>query len=122
MTTTTTKKNRPFKKFYCDRPDVFLIPAPAFKLWMFHYTREGKERQSWPSLDTLHEKLKMSRRSILKWRKWLVENHWLEKSGERGDDGTFKVPVMTVKRGDVVAHISGSDGRKKSGRRANFAP
>jgi hypothetical protein len=58
----------------------------------------------------------------LKWRKWLVKNGWLEKSGERGDDGTFKIPVMTVKRGDVVADISGSDGRKKSSQSANFAP
>jgi hypothetical protein len=64
----------------------------------------------------------MSRRSILKWRKWLIENGWLEKSGERGDDGTFKVPIMTVRRGDVVADISGSDGRKKSGQSANSAP
>jgi hypothetical protein len=105
---------RPFKKFYCDRPDIFLIPAPAFKIWMYHYSREGRERQSWPSIETICEKLAMTKDTIHKWRSWLVENGWLEKVGERENStGVFKVPIMKVKRGNVPSQQV-VDGRKNN--------
>jgi hypothetical protein len=119
MTTMTNKtktkpKTRPFKKFYCDRPNIFLIPAPAFKIWMYHYAREGRERQSWPSIDKLCKALNMGEDSIYKWRKWLTDNGWLVKTGERGSNGVFKVPVMQVKDGTIPGDKgSGSDGRRK---------
>lgn len=105
---------RPFKKFYCDRPNIFLIPAPAFKVWMYHYAREGRDRASWPSLPKICAALNMGEDSVLKWRKWLIDNGWLVKTGERDSRGVFKVPVMQVKNGRIPTDTnSGSDGRRR---------
>ena len=105
---------RPFKKFYCDRPNIFLISAPAFKVWMYHYAREGRDRASWPSLPKICAALNMGEDSVLKWRKWLIDNDWLVKTGERDSRGAFKVPVMQVKNGRIPTDTnSGSDGRRK---------
>lgn len=93
-------KQRPFKKLYCDRPEVFLLPATAFKVWMYHYIREGQTRESWPSLQTICEALNMSSKTVKKARKYLLDNGWLKKTGTRDrNSGEFKVPVMMVTRG-----------------------
>jgi Helix-turn-helix domain len=103
-------KPRPFKKFFCDRPEVFLLPPAAFKIWMYHYAREGQVRQSWAKLETLCDKLNMDRHSVCKWRGWLIENGWLEKVGERqSSSGKFSVPIFKVRRGTVPEKIT--DGR-----------
>lgn len=95
-------KSRPFKKFYCDRPEVFLLPPAAFKIWMYHYSREGVVRESWPSLETICEALDLGIATVKRARAYLVENGWLEKTGERDrSSGEFKVPVMKVKRGSI---------------------
>jgi hypothetical protein len=115
MTTKTKSKTRPFKKFYCDRPNVFLIPAPAFKVWMYHYVREGTNRESWPSLPKICKALNMGENSVLKWRKWLIDNGWLVKTGERDSrSGMFSVPVMRVKNGTIPDTSSGTDGRRRT--------
>jgi len=105
-------KERPFKKFFCDRPEVFLLPPAALKVWLYHYSREGSVRESWPGVDTLCEKLDMDRHSVCKWRGWLITNGWLEKIGERQGSGKFSVPVFKVTRGSIPA-------RNKDGRSSN---
>jgi hypothetical protein len=102
-TAVSTPKNRPFKKFFCDRPEVFLLPPAAFKIWMYHYSREGVARKSWPSIKTLCETLDMDRHSVCKWRSWLTVYGWLERIGERQGSGKFCVPVFKVKRGSIPA-------------------
>jgi hypothetical protein len=109
MSLKPTPKERPFKKFFCDRPEVFLLPPAALKVWLYHYSREGHVRQSWPGIETLCEKLNMDRHSVCKWRGWLITNGWLEKIGEREGSGKFSIPVFKVKRGSVPA--SNRDGR-----------
>ncbi|MFY9560302.1 MAG: helix-turn-helix domain-containing protein [Terriglobales bacterium] len=94
-------KGRPFKKFYCDRDEVFQMPANAFKVWMYHYRMEGKDRKSWPSRDTLCRKLGISLDTLKTSRRWLVKHGWLKKIGERNSDGEFAVPVFRVTRGDI---------------------
>ena len=106
----STPKNRPFKKFFCDRPEVFLLPPAAFKIWLYHYSREGPVRESWPGIKTLCEKLHMDRHSVCTWRGWLTENGWLERIGERQvGSGRFSVPVFKAKRGSIPA--KNPDGR-----------
>lgn len=105
---------RPFKKFHCDQDDVFLIPPIAFKIWMYHYTREGKERKSWPSREVICKKLNISIDTLKKWRKWLVANKWLVPVGQRNArTGEFSVPVFMVDEGTVEGEINhGNRGRK----------
>jgi len=115
MTTKTKSETRPFKKLYCDRPTIFLIPAPAFKVWMYHYVREGTSRESWPSLPKICKALNMGENSVLKWRKWLIDNAWLVKTGKRDSrSGMFSVPVMRVKNGIIPNTSSGTDGRRRT--------
>lgn len=103
--------SRPFKKFYCDDKEVFRLPGVAFKIWMYHYSREGKSRQSWPTVDTICEALDINKSTLQRWRKFLIQNGWLEKVGEhRRLDGEFNVPIFKVKRGAVDEIIS--DGRR----------
>ena len=106
----STPKNRPFKKFFCDRLEVFLLPPAAFKIWLYHYSREGSARESWPGIKTLCEKLNLDRHSVCRWRGWLIANGWLERIGERqGSNGRFSVPVFKVTRGSIPA--KNQDGR-----------
>ncbi len=117
-------RNRPFKKFFCDDKEVFRLPGVAFKIWMYHYAREGKARQSWPTVDTICEALDINKSTLQRWRKFLVQTGWLEKVGEhRRLDGEFNVPIFKVKRGAVDEIIS--DGRRDNcvhRRRNNHLP
>lgn len=108
MTTATKPKVRPFKKFYCDRPEVFLLPDPAFKIWMYHYTRENKTRASWPAVKTVMDACGIDRsQTFFKWRKYLITNGWLVKVGEKPAraDGGRPVPIFKVTRGTIPAKV-----------------
>jgi hypothetical protein len=94
-------KGRPFKKFFCDRDETFLIPANPFKVWMFHYRLEGKERRSWPSREIICRKLSISVDTLKRSRKWLIQYGWLERIGERNSEGEFAVPIFRVTRGRI---------------------
>jgi hypothetical protein len=84
---------------------------------MYHYAREGKDRQSWPSVETICEKLAMTKETVYKWRSWLISNGWLVKVGERENGtGIFKVPIIKVTRGSVPQQ------QVVDGRRANVPP
>src|SRR5437763_14083322 len=104
----TQSQNRPFKILYCDAKgrEIFRIPAPALKLWLYHYSREGKEQKSFPSLDTLCSDLDMNKDTVLKWRKWLLTHAWLEKVGERQGNGMYGVPIVKARKGTVPERIS----------------
>ena len=94
--------SRPFKKLFCDRKEVFLLPFPAFKVWMYHYCREGPSRTSWPSRDSICTDLGMSIDALKDARKYLLTNGWLEQVGEKKSKDGHRTPVFRVKRGTVV--------------------
>lgn len=111
-TQTDGSNGRPFKKFFCDRDEVFLIPPNAFKLWMFHYRLEGQERASWPSREFLCRKLGVSEKTLTIARRWLVEHGWLQRIGQRNSEsGEFAIPVFKVTRGTVESKLP--HGREK---------
>lgn len=93
---------RPFKKFFCDRMDVFRLPHPAFKVWMYHYKCEQKDRKSWPSIETIAEDCGLNKKTVVDQRRWLLENGWIERLGERQPtSGKFGVMEFRVKRGTI---------------------
>jgi hypothetical protein len=97
-----TPKKRPFKKYYCDRPETFLLPPIAYKIWMYHYKHEGPKRESWPSRAAICKDCNINLDSLKNWRKWLVDNGWLVLLGHRDSkSGEFKVPVYRVTRGTI---------------------
>jgi len=83
------------------------MPPAAFKIWMYHYKCEGKDRrESWPSIETLMEKCDLSRNTIKANRKWLTDNGWLVLvRKKRTPHGHFSVPVFKVRRGSVPSQI-----------------
>ena len=118
MTTMTNKtktkpKGRPFKKFYCDRDEVFLLPPPAFKLWMYYYRLEPAKREGWATREQISEKCGMAPDAVTDWRKWLVKNGWMRKVGEHKtpNNPLASSPIMQVCRGTIPATV---DRRGKS--------
>lgn len=111
-------KARPFKKFYCDDRDIFRLPGTALKIWLYHYTREGKDRKSWPTVETLCEELDINRDTLFRWREYLVAHGWLEKVGDhRRLDGEFSVPEYKVRKGTVTEKIvDGHPDKRKANR------
>jgi hypothetical protein len=105
---------RPYRPFYSDREEIFLVPPAAFKIWMYHYKCEGQEtRESWPSIETLCEKCDLNESTVLKYRKWLLDNGWLVQTGYvNSRHGHFAVPKFRVRRGTVPEKIR--DGREKN--------
>jgi hypothetical protein len=103
MTKIAKPKARPFKKFYCDRDEVFLLPHPALKLWMFYYRLEGAKREGWACRETIATKCGMDKDVITGWRQWLVANGWLRKIGEHKtpNNPLASIPIMQVTRGTI---------------------
>lgn len=80
---------------------------------MYHYAREGKNRKSWPTVETICEALDINPDTLHKWRKYLITNGWLEKVGDhRRLDGEFNVPEFKAKRGTVPEAFG--DGRSSN--------
>ncbi len=106
---------RPYRPFYSDREECFLMPPAAFKIWMYHYKCEAKDRrESWPSLETLMAKCDLSKNTVTKNRKWLIDNGWLVKLRvKRTPHGHFSIPVFKVRRGtipqEVVSRVDTAD-------------
>ena len=77
------------------------MPPAAFKIWMYHYKCEAKDRrESWPSIETLMEKCDLSRNTVKTNRKWLTDNGWLVLvRKKRTPHGHFSIPVFKVRRG-----------------------
>jgi hypothetical protein len=98
-------KSRPFKKFYCDRNETFLLEPIAFKIWMYHYARESADRKSWPAVDTVMKACGITRiQTFYKWRAYLRTNGWLQKVGEvqsKGKSG-LPIPIFKVTRGTIT--------------------
>jgi hypothetical protein len=105
MTTTikTKPKGRPFKKFFCDRKEVFLLPPLALKLWLFYYQLEGAKREGWAPRQTICEQCRMDKDAVTFWRRWLVEHGWMQQVGLRKtpNNPLAAIPVMQVTRGTV---------------------
>lgn len=120
MTDLKKPKSRPFKKFYCDRDEVFLLPPAAFKLWWFYYKHESAKRESWLSRETIVKKCGLDKDAVTKWRNWLVSNGWMKKVGEHKTPGHFfGVPIMQITRGTIPT-ISDGRGKSKASRATQF--
>jgi hypothetical protein len=104
MTTST----RPFKKLFCDRDELLLLPPVALKIWLYHYMREGTKRESWPAVETVMTACGITRsQTFYKWRAYLRDNGWLEKIGEKPskNEGGKPVPIFKVTRGTIPAKV-----------------
>jgi len=98
-------KTQPFKKFFVggewDR--VFLLPQPAFKLWMFYYRLEGAKREGWATRKTISEKCDIDKDTVTYWRNWLVENGWMRKIRDHvtPNNPLAMTPIMCVRQGTI---------------------
>lgn len=107
------RSSKPFKKIDCTRRSFLRMPGNALKIWLYYYTREGKERLAWASEEELCEMTDLNRDTMRKWRNWLVENKWLKLMGHRdAKTGEFAVPIFRVKEGTVAETFS--DGRSRN--------
>jgi hypothetical protein len=63
----------------CDRKAILLLPPAALKLWLCYWMNEDEENESYLSLGELEDQMdmRMSRRSIITWTKWLLDKGWL---------------------------------------------
>jgi hypothetical protein len=94
------KKPDIFKMLDVKRKALLRLPVRALHVWLYYWMREGQERVAWASEEELCGALDMNRKTMRKWRNWLVENGWLKKMGYRNtDSGEFAVPRFRVKEG-----------------------
>ena len=106
-------KKLPFKKIDCRLMEkLLLLPANALKVWLCHFNHEGVNRQSYPSLDRICAKTGLNLKTVKAQRKWLIDNGWLKKTGERHGSGQFKVPVVSTLEGNLPQ--GKADGRLKN--------
>lgn len=72
----------------CNRKNILKLPAPALQLWFCYYMNEDDENESYMSLQTIEEQMdmRMSRRSIITWTKWLLDRGWLVDTGKMAAD------------------------------------
>jgi Helix-turn-helix domain len=55
--------------------DLFRLPGNALKVWLLHYSMEGKgKRRSWPTIETIMEECDLSHNTVHNARSWLVDN------------------------------------------------
>jgi hypothetical protein len=81
----------------CNRLGILKLPDSAFKLWFCRYMNEDDENESWVSIDTIIEQTKMSRRTIIRANKYLVENGWLVDTGKTAADKLLERGKMPSK-------------------------
>src|SRR4051812_32198628 len=60
-----------------NRKAVLSLPDPAFKLWATFWMFESDDHEAYPSLDRLEQVTGQSRKTIIKWRKYLLNTGWL---------------------------------------------
>jgi hypothetical protein len=106
-------KSRPYKKFYCDRDETFLLPANAFKVWMFYYRLEGAKREGWATREMVCEKCDLSLDTFKTAKAWLVQHGWLKQVGWHRTRNGY-VPMMQVTRGTIPAEPDGRGLSNKS--------
>jgi Helix-turn-helix domain len=112
----TSAPSKPFKTLDCEllKTRLLRMPPLALKIWMAHLAHEGKDKPSYPSIDTLMKICDINKEdTVYKWRAWLVTNEWLVKIGEIAPrrKGEFAVPMFSCKSDGTVPHQTG-DGKK----------
>lgn len=109
-----------YKFLDCSRTDLYDLPAGAFKLWHVIYRMESPEQEAFPSLNTLIRESRMDRKTVIKWKKYLLDTGWLiTLEGSAADhyskpsQGSHRVPVIRVddpKRGSGISPIGEEKG------------
>lgn len=86
-----------------NRKTVLRLPHLAFKLWHAYWMFESDDQEAYPSLEVLEEATGMDRKTIIKWRKWLVKHGWLLVCGgtaaerySKATQGAHKVLIYRV--------------------------
>jgi len=98
----------PFKKLDCQRRNYLKLPGNALKIWLYYYSREGKERLAWASEKEICETCDLNRKTMQVNRRWLIDNGWLIKMGERNSKtGQFSIPIYRVDEGTIPAETDG---------------
>jgi hypothetical protein len=70
------------------------LTGNQLKVWLSHRCMEGKEGESFPSLDKLVEYTGLNLHTVTDARKWLRANGWLTSSGQKHtSQGKFSVPI-----------------------------
>jgi len=110
MTKNKTKpKSRPFKMLYVGKEwdTIFLLPPPAFKLWVFYYRLEGPKREGWATREHISDKCGMSPDVVTDWRKYLVKHGWMRQVGEHKtpNNPLATTPIMQVCRGTIPTTV-----------------
>ncbi len=83
--------------------DVYLLPPLAFKLWMYYYRLEGKNREGCASRLAIARALDMNKDAVSRWRDYLIEHEWIEVVGYKAVSGDGKpIPIMRVRHGKIV--------------------
>jgi len=111
----TNPKKAPFKKLDCFllKRKLLKMPGLALKIYLAHLAYEGKDRQSYPAVETLKKVCAIhNEHTIFKWRKWLVKNGWLVPIGGKHTGASeFTIPIFTcLYDGTIPGEIR--DGRK----------
>ena len=86
---------RPFKKLYCDwRTRIFTeLKGVRLAVWLYHYSRSGKEDSSYPSLYRIANETSYSETTVKTARGWLRKNGWLVTISKRNSKGMYAIPV-----------------------------
>lgn len=92
-----------FKILDCNRKDILGLPSGAVHLWFCFYMHESEHQESYLSLNRIEAITGMSRKTIIRWREFLIEGGWLLAVGATAADrysnptrGANKVLVMRV--------------------------
>lgn len=70
----------------CDRKGVLKLPSGALHLWLCLWMNENSTQQSYMSLKEIQRQTGMDRKTIVKWRRYLVQHGWLVQTGETAAD------------------------------------
>jgi hypothetical protein len=98
--------SKPYKQLFVGRKwdDIFKLPAQAMQIWLYHYRCENRIRESWPTEQQICEACNINRKTLYKWRRYLIDNEWLEQlSFARSMDiaGRWIAPSFKVRHGII---------------------
>jgi hypothetical protein len=77
-----------FKLWDCGRNDtISKFPhISAFAIWFYFWTHENEDQECWQSNQSIAHGTGMSLATVKRWKRWLIENHWLVATGGTAAD------------------------------------
>src|ERR1035437_6648559 len=68
---------RRYKLLDCDRKDILRLPSGAVHVWLALWMHSSMDEEIYVSLTALENATGLDRKTIIKWRDWLLEKGWL---------------------------------------------